>query len=573
MNVKRSEKKLGTILLDDGLITDEQLQKALEEHQKTSEQVGECLVRLNFVTPDKVTAALGKQYGMPYITLSEYEIELSVIKALEEEVARKYKVIPVDKSNSTLTVALSDPTNIHLLDDLKLKTKMNIVPLISLESEINKAIDKYYGKNDEDSLNTFLEDINKQEVDADIVDINVEEDSDSGLDAAPVIKLVNLIVSEAIKVGASDIHIEPEEKKIRVRYRIDGVLHEMPPPPKRLQNAISSRLKIMSELDISERRLPQDGRFKMRSGNKVVDFRVSILPTVFGEKIVMRLLDKSNLMLDMERLGFEPESLDFFYKAINSPFGMILVTGPTGSGKSTTLYSALSKLNDPEENIITVEDPVEFQIEGINQVQAKADIGLTFAEGLRSILRQDPDIVMIGEIRDLETADMAVKAALTGHLVLSTLHTNDAPSAISRLNNMGIEPYNITASLILVVAQRLARRICANCKKPYKPSAELLKSLGLQNRVKPDTMFYEGAGCEICNGLGYKGRLALYEVMSVTDELRDAIIKGAISTELKRIARRNGMITLRESGLRKILDGKTTVKEVLSNSVADEPLD
>ncbi|MBE7557620.1 type IV-A pilus assembly ATPase PilB [bacterium] len=552
---------LGKILIEDRIITPAQLDECLADHAASGLPLGDILVKKKYATEEQIIIALGKQNGLPYIPLGEYEIDPEVCQAVSEEMARRYKIIPVDRTGNTLTVALSDPANIFLLDDIRLRTRMEIIPLLSKESDIEAAINKYYGS----TADAF-----EQLIDSAADDVEVVEhrnDDDNSLDdaeAAPVIKLVNLIIAEAIRNRVSDIHIEPLENAVQVRYRIDGRLKQMPSPPKRLQPAMVSRLKIMCGADIAERRKPQDGRFEMKTGNKKVDFRVSFLPTIFGEKVVIRLLDPTNLMLDMTRLGFEPESLAKFEKAILKPYGMILVTGPTGSGKSTTLYSALSRINDPEKNLITVEDPVEFQVRGINQVQAHPEAGLTFAAGLRSILRQDPDIIMIGEIRDLETAEIAVKAALTGHLLLSTLHTNDAPSAIQRLTNMGIEPFLVTASLILVVAQRLVRRVCPNCKETYTPPPELLEELGLP---AGQYTFAKGHGCSQCTETGYKGRIALYEVMEMTEELSDGVIRGLSTHELRQIARKNGMLTLRESGVRKICEGLTTPEEVCSASV------
>jgi type IV pilus assembly protein PilB len=561
--IKRSEKRLGQILVDQNVIDEDQLETVLMEHAKSGKKLGDVLVEMNLASLEQVTEAMARQHGLAYLRLADYEIDPEIISSISEELARKYRIIPVDRADKTLTVALSDPANIFLLDDIKLRTKMDIVPLICLESDIDAAIEKYYGDND--GLQDLMKDFGEDD-DVELMQKKEEEDDSwsAGEDDAPVVKLVNMIVAEAIKTRTSDIHLEPEEKDLRLRYRIDGTLKEMPAPPKRMQNALISRIKIMSELDISEKRKPQDGRFKIRTGSKSVDFRVSILPTVHGEKICMRLLDKSNLNLDLTSLGFERESLDKFNRAIHRPFGMILVTGPTGSGKSTTLYSALSTINKPEQNIVTVEDPVEYQVKGINQVQARPDIGFTFAEGLKSILRQDPDIVMIGEIRDIETAEIAVKAALTGHLVLSTLHTNDAPSTPMRMIDMGVEPFLVTASVILVIAQRLTRRICSSCKEPYKPSPELLEQLGIRPKPGRELIFYEGKGCPACSETGYRGRLALYEVMEMDEHLSHCIMQGTHTNDLKREARKQGMLTLRDSGIRKILAGLTTVKEVLS---------
>ncbi len=562
--IKRSEKRLGQILVDRGVLDEERLEIALEEHASSGKRLCDILVESKQATLEQVTDALAHQHGLAYLRLSEYEIDPEIIQSISEELARKYRIIPVDRTNNTLTVALSDPANIFLLDDIKLRTKMDIIPLISLQEDIDAAIEKYYGEHD--ALGNMMKDFDDSE-EVELLQ-KKEEDENDGLDStegdAPVVKLVNMIVAEAVKTRTSDIHLEPDEKEIRLRYRIDGVLKEMPAPPKRMQNALISRIKIMSELDISEKRKPQDGRFKIRHGGKSVDFRVSCLPTVHGEKIVMRLLDKSNLNLDLTSLGFEKESMAKFERAIRRPFGMILVTGPTGSGKSTTLYSALSTINTPDKNIVTVEDPVEYQVRGINQVQARPDIGFTFAEGLKSILRQDPDVVMVGEIRDFETAEIAIKAALTGHLVLSTLHTNDAPSTTTRLIDMGVEPFLVTASVILVIAQRLVRRICPTCKKAYKPEPELLQQLGIRPKPGRELVFYEGEGCPACSDTGYRGRLALYEVMEMDDHISHCVMTGMHAKDLKKEARKQGMLSLRDSGIRKVLAGLTTVKEVLS---------
>ena len=552
---------LGKILIEDRILTREQLEEALAEHASTGRSLGDVLVSKQMATEEQVMVALGKQHGLPYIPLGEYEIDPEVVAPVSEVMARRYKIIPVDRTGNTLTVALSDPANIFLLDDIRLRTKMEIIPLLSTEVDIEAAINKYYGNN----ADAFEQLIGSAADDVEVVE--QKGDDENGLDdadAAPVIKLVNLIIAEAIRNRVSDIHLEPQENSVQVRYRIDGRLKLMPSPPKRLQSAMISRLKIMAGADIAERRKPQDGRFEMRTGSKKVDFRVSFLPTVFGEKVVIRLLDPTNLMLDMTKLGFEQESLNKFEKSILKPYGMILVTGPTGSGKSTTLYSALTRINDPEKNVITVEDPIEFQVAGINQVPVHPEAGLTFAAGLRSILRQDPDIIMIGEIRDLETAEISVKAALTGHLLLSTLHTNDAPSAIQRLTNMGVEPFLVTASLVLVVAQRLVRRVCPNCKEPYEPPVELLQELGMS---PGSYTFQKGHGCSTCTETGYKGRVALYEVMAMTDALSDGVIRGLSTHELRQIAKEEGMTTLRDSGLAKIAVGLTTPEEVFSATV------
>jgi len=555
--------RIGEILVEDGFITRTQLIDAIEESRQKKIRLGKLLVKKRLVPPRALAIALAKQNQLGYLDLSHHDIDPQVIRLVSEELSRKHTLIPVDLMGNSLLVAFADPANVIVADDIKLRTKKDVIPLVSLKKDIEEAIDKFYGKGI-DAIQAMIDDISDEDIQYVEPDEPEEDSTLEGVNDAPVIRLVNVIVSEAIRSGASDIHVEPSERKLRVRYRIDGVLKEMPPPPKRLQNAILSRVKIMSDLDISERRRPQDGRFKVFTNGRNVDFRVSCLPTVFGEKIVMRLLDKSNLMLDLMQLGFEKPSLDLFIKAIHRPYGLVLVTGPTGSGKSTTLYSALSTINDPKKNIITVEDPVEYVVEGINQVQARQEIGLTFAAGLRSILRQDPDVVMIGEIRDLETAEICVKAALTGHLVFSTLHTNDAAGSVGRLTNMGVEPYLITASLILVVAQRLARRICDRCKVAFRPEPELLARLGLNPEEHKETQFFRGQGCEQCSGTGYRGRLGLYEVMAVDEPIGKCIIRGTPTSDLKKEARKRGMLTLRDSGIQKVLQGRTTIEEVLA---------
>lgn len=570
------ERKLGEMLVRDGVISEADLEAAYALQADRGGSLGGILIDNNYASEWELAAALGKHLNVAFITLKHYEIDAAVLQSIPEDIVRKYQIVPVDKTEEGITVALADPSNIYLLDELRLLTKCKISPVISFESDIQEAIQHYYHGNGAtgggSEMDEMLKEITDEEAEAlrlmeseDQDEANVE---DIALEAedAPVIKLCNYIISEAIKMRASDIHIEPYEKDLRIRYRVDGVLHEVKSPPKKFQNAIISRVKIMSELDIAERRLPQDGRFKIAMSGKTVDFRVSTCPMSFGEKVVMRLLDRSNLMLNLTDLGMSREVLEKFEQQIRAPWGMCLVTGPTGSGKSTTLYSALSTINDPQKNIVTIEDPVEYSLKGINQVQAKPEIGLTFAEGLRSFLRQDPDIVMVGEIRDKETAEIAVKAALTGHLVLSTLHTNDAPSTINRMTNMGIEAFLITASVNMVVAQRLVRRICEQCKQNYSPPMDLVTTLGFE----PHTVFYRGQGCERCHGSGYKGRCALYEVMLLSDNMRDRIIEGIASTGLKRIAIQEGMETLRGAGLRKIGEGVTTIDEVLGTTAADE---
>ena len=575
------ERQLGQMLVKDQVISDENLEEALRRQESTGASLGRVLVEMGLTSEWEMAAALGKQLNVPFITLSHYDIDRRVLEAIPEDIIKKYKIVPVDKTGDALTIALADPSNIYLLDELRLLTQCQIIPVISFESDIIEAIQRYYGVEEGSNLDEMLKEITESDVQAVSDQIESEsflmeaEDPNAGqniddeatADEAPVIQLVNLIITEAIKAGASDIHIEPYEKNLRLRYRIDGVLQEMTPPPKSFQNAIISRIKILSELDIAEKRLPQDGRFRVKYNNRPIDFRVATCPTVHGEKVVIRILDQSNLMLNLEDLGFERHILDKFDVEIRKPWGMILVTGPTGSGKSTTLYSALSTINDPRKNIQTIEDPVEYNLMGINQVHARQEIGLSFSAALKSFLRQDPDIVMIGEIRDLETGEIAIKAALTGHLVLSTLHTNDAPSTVQRLINMGVEPFLVTASLIMVEAQRLVRRICSNCQMDHVPSAEILETLEIQDEAP---MFSKGDGCETCRHTGFKGRVGLYEVMQVTDKMRDAIIEGIPSTQLKRLAIKEGMESLRQAGIRKVLEGRTTIEEVMSATISDE---
>jgi len=566
--VTTREKTLGEMLVVDNVITREQFEDALKKQEESGSSLGSILVDMNYATEWELAAALGKQLNVPFITLSHYEIDPDILKSIPEEIVKKYKIVPVDKTGKTLTVALADPSNVYLLDELKLVTKCNILPVISFESDIEEAIHKYYGS--DNNMDEMIKEITQQDLE---IIRSSEEGSEEELDLetspndAPVIQLVNLVVEEALKMRASDIHIEPYEKTLRVRYRIDGALREMSTPPKKMQNAIISRIKILSQLNIAERRLPQDGRFKIRKDNRNIDFRVSIIPTVFGEKVVMRILDQGALMLDMTDLGFDESELKIFEKYIRRPYGMVLITGPTGSGKSTTLYSALSTINDPKKNINTIEDPVEYQLKGINQVQVKPEIGLNFADGLRSFLRQDPDIIMVGEIRDLETAEIAIRAALTGHLVLSTLHTNDAPSTINRLANMGIESYLVTASLLMVVAQRLVRKICDRCKEEFKPTEEMLQSFSLTGDKK--YKFYRGRGCDRCSGSGYRGRIAIYEVMDITDDLRALILRGASNVEIKKYAVEHNMRTLRMSGIQKVIQGITTFDEILTITASD----
>ncbi len=561
--------RIGELLVREKMISLQQLQQAQDEAKRSGKRLGVALSKLGYVKDQDLTQFLARQYSLPSINLSNFEIDADVIKLVPKDVAQKHMVIPVNRAGATLIVAMSDPSNIYAIDELKFITQYNIEPVVAAESAIEDAILRYYdkGPNLDDMIGEFDEEVDFTATDDESVNI-VDLENQAG--EAPVVKLCNAVLLSAIKKKASDIHVEPYEKSFRIRYRVDGILSEQMRPPLKLRNAITSRLKIMASLDIAERRLPQDGRIKLKIGkNREMDFRVSCLPTLFGEKIVLRLLDKSNLQLDMTKLGFEPDPLKHFAEAISKPYGMVLVTGPTGSGKTTTLYSGLSELNKVETNISTAEDPVEFNLPGINQVQMHEDIGLNFATALRSFLRQDPDIIMVGEIRDFETAEIAVKAALTGHLVLSTLHTNDAPSTISRLLNMGVEPFLVTASVNLILAQRLARKICPDCKEVAEKHPERLRDMGMTEEQIASGTIHRGAGCGSCNDTGYRGRIALYEVMPFLDEFKELVLQGASAAELKAEMIQNGIPTLRMAGINKILEGVTTPEEVLRTTVAD----
>jgi type IV pilus assembly protein PilB len=568
--------RLGEILVKDSLISEDQLKQAIDFQKKNGGRLGTCLVKMGLVSDDDITAVLSRQYGVPSINLKFYEVDPAVIKLVPQETAVRYQIVPLSRVGSTLTIAMTDPTNVFAMDDIKFMTGFNVEPVVASETAISEAIHKFYGDVESvEELDKVMKDLTGE--DADALELAAEESEmdlaslERAAEEAPIIKLCNLILTDAVKRGASDIHVEPYEKEYRVRFRIDGVLQNVMAPPMKLKDAITSRVKIMSKLDISEKRLPQDGRIMIKylkdGKKKELDFRVSTVPTLFGEKIVMRLLDKENLRLDMTKLGFEPESLKKFEKQILKPYGMVLVTGPTGSCKTNTLYSSVARLNQPDTNIMTAEDPVEFQLPGINQVQMKEQIGLNFASALRAFLRQDPNIILVGEIRDFETAEIAVKAALTGHLVLSTLHTNDAPSTISRLMNMGIEPFLVATSVNLICAQRLVRRICAGCKEPLQIQPQALVEAGYTEEEASKTTIYHGRGCATCNNSGYKGRVGLYEVMEITDELRELILVGASALELKKKALELGMITLRKSGLTKIAAGATTLEEVVRETV------
>ena len=561
--------RLGELLVREKLISLSQLRHAQDEQQKSGNNLGYTLSKLGYVSDEEITSFLSQQYRVPTVNLEEYEIDAEILKLVPKEPCERHKVIPVSRTGNALIVAMADPTNLNAIDDLKFLTGYNIEPVIASETAIHGAIEKYY--NAGPSYDEVMAGFDEGEIDftGDEEEINLME-LEKATEDAPVVRLVNMVLLNAIKKGASDIHIEPYEKKLRVRYRVDGVLSEEMTPPLKLRNAITSRIKIMASLDIAERRLPQDGRIKLKLGKgREMDFRVSVLPTLWGEKVVMRLLDKGNLQLDMTKLGFDQKPLDDFKWAINQPWGMVLVTGPTGSGKTTTLYSALTELNKIGSNISTAEDPVEYNLHGINQVQMHDEIGLNFAMALRAFLRQDPDIIMVGEIRDFETAEIAVKAALTGHLVLSTLHTNDAPATISRLLNMGVEPFLITASVNLVLAQRLARKICSDCRQPMRYEKKSLEDCGFSAEQIANAKLVKGAGCRTCNGSGYKGRVALYEVMRFSDTLKEMVLQGASTAELKLGAIKGGMSSLRASGIRKIIDGVTTPEEVMRVTMSD----
>lgn len=568
--------RLGELLIKAGLVTQKQIEEALQLQKTNGGKLGYNLVKLGHVKEEDITSLLSEQYGVPAIHLEHFEIDESILKHIPSDVAQKYLLIPIERTGATLTVAMADPSNVFALDDVRFITGYQVEPVVAAEASIREAIARYYGSSHDIQLKEVMDEFTKQEV----ADLEVEDEEgeisaeqlEAASQEAPVVKLVNLFLTDSVRKGASDIHVEPYEKELRVRLRIDGVLYEMLKPPLKLKDAIASRLKILAKLDIAEKRLPQDGRIKMRmkldNKTKEIDYRVSTVPCLHGEKIVLRLLDKEGLKLDLTKLGFEPESMVKFETAIKKPYGMVLVTGPTGSGKTNTLYSAVGQLNTPETNIMTAEDPVEFNISGCNQVQMKESIGLNFASALRAFLRQDPNIILVGEIRDFETAEIAVKAALTGHLVLSTLHTNDAPSTISRLMNMGIEPFLVATSVHLIQAQRLVRRVCKDCKEEVKMPKKALLDLGYTEEEVDTVKVYKGRGCPVCNNSGCKGRTALMEVMEMSDQLREMVLMGANAVELKRQALEDGMITLRRSGLIKIAAGMVPVEEVVRETVA-----
>lgn len=545
-----SYKKLGEILIEQGLITQSQLQAALEEQKLTGEKIGEILLRKGWLTREELELSLAAQTGIAIFSFSNYLIDPEVVRLVPEDFARKYKLMPVFVIENTLTVAMVEPTNVFIIDELQRMTKLNVEPVVAEELDIRKAQDQYYGGTG--GLHEIVASIDKDKL------VEAEKVGEE----APIIKIVNYLIVQAVQAKASDIHIEPEEKFLGVRYRIDGMLYRQSSLPNDLQPAIVSRLKIMASLDIAEKRLPQDGRILMKMGNKDIDFRVSSCPTVHGENIVLRILDRSSMTVGLDKLGFSPQELQLFLEMISQPYGIILVTGPTGSGKTTTLYSALQKINREDINILTIEDPVEYQFAQMRQVQVNPRAGLTFATALRSFLRQDPDIIMVGEIRDLETAQIAVQAALTGHLVFSTLHTNDAPTAFTRLIDMGVEPFLVSSSLLGVLAQRLVRKVCEKCRQEYTPAEGILKALGLEGKIDEKIKFFKGKGCKICNQSGYKGREGIFELLKVTSEIEGLVLNRASADEIRKAAEKQGMRTLRKAAIEKLLAGITSVEEI-----------
>lgn len=561
--------RLGTLLLREGLITQDQLDGALQDSRTSNTRLGYSLIKLGFIKEEDLTRMLSRQYRVPAVDINKVNVDPRILKLIPGDIAHKHVVLPLRRVGRSLTVAMANPADPGAIDQLKFVTRFDIEPVVVGEFTLKRHIDQYYGVQEEDVLADLLGEIDDEGVE--VIEEEDDEVNEAAIQAlvedAPVVKLINGILTDAVLKGVSDIHIEPYEKEIRVRYRIDGTLQEVMKPPMKMKAALTSRVKILADLNIAERRVPQDGRIKLKVRNKVVDFRVSTLPVIFGEKIVLRILDKGNLTLDLEKFGFEPKAEKDFMKAIMQPYGMVLVTGPTGSGKTTTLYSALSKINTEDVNIMTAEDPVEYNLHGINQVLVRNEIGMTFAAALKAFLRQDPNIIMVGEIRDIETGGIAIKAALTGHLVLSTLHTNDAPSTVTRMIDMGLEPFNVAAALNVITAQRLLRRICSNCKQEATYPEEYLDAAGLTDDQKNLT-FYKGEGCDNCGGTGYKGRQGLYEVMAATSPLRKLIMQGAGVDELRQQALDDGMLTLRMDGMRKVEQGITTLEEVIKETAA-----
>ena len=566
--------RLGELLVSEGVISQDQLHDALREHRRSKERLGAVLARRGLVTEERLVELLSKEHGLPSVDIRQQAVSAEIVALVPAHLARKHEVLPLSRVDGALTVAMSDPTNVVAMDEIAAATRLTVLPVVAAGGAIRAAIERHYAKpvGNSLSLDDVLTELNEATVevvseDDARVQTEVVELRDAA-DGAPVVKFVNKVLLDAIRRGASDLHWEPYEKNFRIRFRIDGVMHEMVSPPKKVEAAVISRLKIMANLDISERRLPQDGRIKLRHGSREIDFRVSILPTIFGEKAVLRILDKESLQLDMTKLGFDTWSYEKFSHAIHQPYGMVLITGPTGSGKTTTLYSAISTINSPDHNIMTAEDPVEYNLKGVNQVQVNDGIGRTFAMVLRSFLRQDPDVILVGETRDLETAQISVRAALTGHLVFTTLHTNDCPSTIARLVDMGIQPFLLSSALLLMLAQRLGRRICKDCKQPVEGKEEDLVRYGYVPQGRGSVTFYRGAGCATCNGTGMKGRVAIYEVMPITEALKDMILEEASTAELREQAQKEGMKTLRQAGLQKVVEGVTTVEEVVRVTLA-----
>ncbi len=559
-------RRLGDLLVAEGLVNQEQLTRALAEQKGTTEKLGSVLVRLNLVKDEQLIGFLSRQYGVPSINVSHLDVDSGILRLVPPQIAKKHEVLPVKRVANTLTLAMADPTNVFALDDVSFMTNLQVLPVVASQAAIRRAIERNYN-----TRATALTELSEDQVGSvEIVDDKEESggkvdgfELKESADEAPVVKLVNMILADAIRRGASDLHWEPYEKEFRIRFRLDGVLHEMLSPPKRHEAAIISRLKIMSSLDIAERRLPQDGRIKLRYGAREIDFRVSILPTIFGEKAVLRILDKEALQLDLTKLGFDGWSYEKFEHSIHQPYGMVLITGPTGSGKTTTLYSAISTINSPDHNIMTAEDPVEYNLRGVNQVQINEGVGRTFASVLRSFLRQDPDVILVGETRDLETAQISIRAALTGHLVFTTLHTNDCPSTVARLVDMGVQPFLLSSALLLILAQRLGRRICKDCREPVDGHENDLVPYGHVPDGRGKVTFYRGRGCQTCNFTGMKGRVAIYEILPITEEIRDLILNDAATSEIREMAQRQGMKTLRQAGLIKVLEGTTTAQEVI----------
>ena len=558
--------RIGDLLIEEGLITREQLGQALTEQRSSGMRLGYVLVKMGLVQELDITKMLARQYHVPAVDLGKFKVEEKIVNLVPADVALKHTVLPLKREGRSLTVAMAEPGDVQVVDDLKFITRCDIVPVIAGEYTLRTAIEKYYEGTDS-QLETLLEGMDEE--DLEIMEEEAEDDDPTTLaDNAPVVKLINGLLADAVRRGASDIHIEPFEHELRIRYRIDGSLQEVMKPPIKLKAALTSRVKIMSSLNIAERRVPQDGRIKIKVGRKVIDFRVSTLPVIFGEKIVLRILDKSNLTLDLQTFGFEPKAEKDLMMAITNPYGMVLVTGPTGSGKTTTLYSALSQINNIDVNIMTAEDPVEYNIHGINQVLVRNEIGMTFAAALKAFLRQDPNIIMVGEIRDLETGSIAIKAALTGHLVLSTLHTNDAPSTITRMIDMGIDPFNVASAVNLIVAQRLIRRICKECKAETEYTMDELAVLGMTDKEIADITFFKGTGCDSCEDSGYRGRAGLYEIMALSPALRRMILQGASTADLQDTAVEEGMLTLRMDGIMKLRKGVTTLEEVVKETAS-----